>query len=230
MNYLTVCTALSVVSGDFSDNATQTQEIITLEQAQESHKHPKSIHRQLILAAWEGYSPPKGSPNPSSLPSSPQGNLPSPSGYSPEGSASPSSPLSSPGGSPAFQKLVLAALVWTPARLSPATIPCPPCAPPPLCPPPTPPQPPTQPKQAGQQWPLLGIMPSLQPALEHQQATPRQQGSPNVNLTANIKDPADLFEDLANIEIVAMWNEAFFELHYKPTALHQRGSVGSAAE
>ncbi|DBB00116.1 TPA: hypothetical protein ACH3X1_013967 [Trebouxia sp. C0004] len=44
------------------------------------------------------------------------------------------------------------------------------------------------------------------------------------------KDPADLFEDLANIEIVAMWNEAFFELHYKPTALHQRGSVGSAAE
>ncbi|DBB00115.1 TPA: hypothetical protein ACH3X1_013966 [Trebouxia sp. C0004] len=68
MNYLTVCTALSVVSGDFSDNATQTQEIITLEQAQESHKHPKSIHRQLILAAWEGYSHPNGSPSPGSPP------------------------------------------------------------------------------------------------------------------------------------------------------------------
>lgn len=30
------------------------------------------------------------------------------------------------------------------------------------------------------------------------------------------QDPAQLFEDLANIEMVAMLNEAFCEMHHKP--------------
>ena len=31
-----------------------------------------------------------------------------------------------------------------------------------------------------------------------------------------VQDPAHLFEDLVNIEMVAMLNEAFCELHHKP--------------
>jgi hypothetical protein len=31
-----------------------------------------------------------------------------------------------------------------------------------------------------------------------------------------LMEPADLFQDLASIEIVAMLNEAFCELHHKP--------------
>lgn len=31
-----------------------------------------------------------------------------------------------------------------------------------------------------------------------------------------LQNPADLFQDLVNIEMVAMLNEAFCELHHKP--------------
>ncbi len=35
-------------------------------------------------------------------------------------------------------------------------------------------------------------------------------------LYSALKEPADLFQDLASIEIVAMLNEAFCKLHHKP--------------
>lgn len=48
MNYQTVVRALSLVSGDLSDIATQTQERITLAQAEAAHQHLNSILWQLI--------------------------------------------------------------------------------------------------------------------------------------------------------------------------------------
>ncbi len=51
MNYQTVVRALSLVSGDLSDIATQTQERMTLAQAEAAHQHLNSILRQLILAS-----------------------------------------------------------------------------------------------------------------------------------------------------------------------------------
>jgi len=54
MNYLSVELALSLVSGDLYDIATQTQEIITLEQARVCHGHLESILRQLVHATRIG--------------------------------------------------------------------------------------------------------------------------------------------------------------------------------
>lgn len=50
MNYQTVVRALSLVSGDQLDIATQTQERLTLAQATAAHAHIGSILDQLILA------------------------------------------------------------------------------------------------------------------------------------------------------------------------------------
>ena len=40
--------------------------------------------------------------------------------------------------------------------------------------------------------------------------------STELTFCSALKEPADLFQDLASIEIVAMLNEAFCELHHKP--------------
>ena len=56
MNYQPVVRALSLVSGDLSDIATQTQERITPAQAEAAHQHLNSILRQLIVATRIGES------------------------------------------------------------------------------------------------------------------------------------------------------------------------------
>ncbi len=57
MNYETICRALWLISEDLNDIATQTQEFITLAQAQECHAHLSTILRQLILASRIGNLP-----------------------------------------------------------------------------------------------------------------------------------------------------------------------------
>ena len=50
MNYQTIVTGLSLVSGDLYDIATQTDQQISRQQAEECHLHLNSILRQLMLA------------------------------------------------------------------------------------------------------------------------------------------------------------------------------------
>lgn len=50
MSYQTVVGALSLISGDLYDIATQTDEKLTLAQAEAAHQHLNPILRHLILA------------------------------------------------------------------------------------------------------------------------------------------------------------------------------------